>query len=116
MRNYAKVIGCGARSLTAASGQTAASSQLGPHKILAVPGPRQSSKAHLFGPAELFALDFFDRLWEQYRERVSYVRTYEEVIQKHGAKFVNDHIALRTIACQVCMIDVNFAVFEIHRH
>jgi len=92
--NLRSVIGSGAKNFSAAPGQ------LGPHKILAVPGPRQSSKAHLFGPVELFALDFFDRLWEQYRKRVSYVRTYEDVIQKHGATFVNDHIALRTIACQ----------------
>ena len=76
-------------------------SVVGPHLALASPGPRQSSKAHLFGPSEMFTLELFDRLWDQYRQRVSYVRKYEEVISQHGATFFNDHIALRTIAVQV---------------
>ena len=42
----------------------------------------------------------FDRLWEGYRDRVSYVRDYERVIAAAGATFVNDHIAFRTIASQ----------------
>jgi hypothetical protein len=49
---------------------------------------------------ERFAARLFDELWVRYRERVSYVRTYEEVIAKHGAAFVNDHIAFRTFATQ----------------
>ena len=68
---------------------------------LAKPGPRQSPKANLFGPGEIFALELFDRLWDQYRQRVSFVRKYEEIINDHGATFFNDHIALRTIAVQV---------------
>jgi hypothetical protein len=104
--NFRLTFGNNARSFSAAPGE------LGPHKILAVPGPRQSSKAHLFGPSELFALDFFDRLWEQYRNRVSYVRTYEDIVQKHGATFVNDHIALRTIACQVFDFGLEFGSFQ----
>jgi hypothetical protein len=47
-----------------------------------------------------FLADVFDRLWQRYRERVKYVRQYEEVVQRHGGKFVNDHIAFRTIAWQ----------------
>ena len=47
-----------------------------------------------------FALDLFDALWTRYRERVSYVQVYEQVVQEAGATFVNDHIAFRTIACQ----------------
>src|SRR4051812_43289632 len=47
-----------------------------------------------------FTLELFDRLWARYRERVSYVQTYEEVIAAHSATFVNDHIAFRTIASQ----------------
>lgn len=49
---------------------------------------------------ERFTARLFDALWVTYRERVSYVRTYEEVIAKHGATFVNDHIAFRTFATQ----------------
>ncbi|HTN04668.1 MAG TPA: DUF1338 domain-containing protein [Planctomycetaceae bacterium] len=43
---------------------------------------------------------FLDRLWRRYRERVPYVRIYEELIASHGGTFVNDHIAFRTLACQ----------------
>jgi hypothetical protein len=41
-----------------------------------------------------------DRLWARYRERVEYVRNYEEVIAAHGGTFVNDHVAFRTLAGQ----------------
>lgn len=41
-----------------------------------------------------------DRLWDRYRQRVEYVRRYEEVVAAHGATFVNDHMAFRTLACQ----------------
>jgi hypothetical protein len=49
---------------------------------------------------ERFCLALFDALWDRYRERVSYVQTYEEVVERAGGTFVNDHIAFRTIACQ----------------
>lgn len=49
---------------------------------------------------ERFCAELFDVLWDRYRHRVSYVRTYEEVIRKAGATFVNDHIAFRTLATQ----------------
>ncbi|MCA9070618.1 MAG: DUF1338 domain-containing protein [Planctomycetaceae bacterium] len=49
---------------------------------------------------EKFTAQLFDELWNDYRSRVSYVRNYEEVIARHGATFVNDHIAFRTFATQ----------------
>ncbi len=61
----------------------------GPHQELA------SDK-----PQEQFLARLLDRLWDGYRSRVCYVRTYEEVVQKFGGTFVNDHIAFRTIASQ----------------
>jgi hypothetical protein len=39
--------------------------------------------------------------WCRYRERVSYVRTYESIVKSQKATFVNDHIAFRSIALQV---------------
>lgn len=49
---------------------------------------------------ERFTLELFDLLWKRYRDRVSYVQTYEEVVSNLGATFVNDHIAFRTWVCQ----------------
>src|SRR3954452_22512628 len=49
---------------------------------------------------EKFCAELFDRLWDTYRRRVSYVQTYEKVIREAGATFVNDHIAFRTFATQ----------------
>lgn len=49
---------------------------------------------------ERFLIDLFDTLWERYRERVEHVRRYEAVVLEHGAVFVNDHIAFRTLAAQ----------------
>jgi len=63
-----------------------------------IPGPHQTIRANL--GREQFALQLFDALWERYRERVSYVRTYESLIRDAGATFVNDHIAFRTLANQ----------------
>ncbi len=62
------------------------------------PGPHQAITAT--SAQERFAARIFDTLWDRYRERVSYVGKYEEVIAAHHAKFVNDHIAFRTIASQ----------------
>jgi hypothetical protein len=63
-----------------------------------VPGPHSAipvSSRH-----ERFVVTLFDRLWERYRQRVSYAAVYEQVVRSHGATFVNDHIAFRTFACQ----------------
>src|SRR6266436_66428 len=51
-------------------------------------------------PKEKFLVELLDTLWERYRGRVSYARRYEEMIEKFGATFLNDHIAFRTIAVQ----------------
>lgn len=61
----------------------------GPHQRIAVDNAR-----------DRFTLALFDRLWEEYRRRVTYVQQYEQVIAQHGGSFVNDHIAFRTIATQ----------------
>ncbi len=37
-----------------------------------------------------------DVLWENYKQRVSYAKTYNEMVDKHGGKMTNDHIAFRT--------------------
>ncbi len=51
-------------------------------------------------PTERWTCDLFDRLWDRYRSRVSYVADYERVVAAAGATFVNDHIAFRTLATQ----------------
>jgi hypothetical protein len=50
--------------------------------------------------AESFLISIFDSMWERYRSRVEHVRRYEEMIDKHGARFLNDHIAFRALALQ----------------
>src|SRR5437879_546820 len=55
---------------------------------------------------ERFLIELFDTLWERYRGRMEYVRTYEKLLAKHKASFVNDHIAFRTIACQNPMLGI----------
>src|SRR5438132_290913 len=62
---------------------------LGPHRAIPVSSAR-----------EKFSAELFDRLWDRYRQRVSFVQTYEKVIREAGATFVNDHIAFRTFATQ----------------
>lgn len=62
------------------------------------PGPHGSIPAT--EPRCRLVLDLFDALWSTYRERVSHVAAYEQVIRQAGATFVNDHIAFRTFACQ----------------
>lgn len=47
-----------------------------------------------------FAATVFDALWEQYRERVSYARVYQELVAAAGGVFENDHVAFRTFAAQ----------------
>src|SRR6478752_1184955 len=62
---------------------------VGPHKAISVSSAR-----------ERFCGELFDTLWDRYRQRVSYVQTYEKVIREAKATFVNDHIAFRTFATQ----------------
>ena len=63
-----------------------------------LPGPHQAIEAR--NARERFTLEWFDRLWDRYRQRVAYVATYERIIQQAGARFFNDHIAFRTFANQ----------------
>lgn len=37
-----------------------------------------------------------DALWQQYIQRVTYAKTYADLVQSKGGKVVNDHIAFRT--------------------
>lgn len=62
---------------------------VGPHAAIAIADDR-----------ERFTAELFDALWSRYRRRVSYVGQYERIVREAGATFVNDHIALRTFACQ----------------
>jgi hypothetical protein len=61
----------------------------GPHAAIPAANDQERCLARLF-----------DRLWVRYRERVEYVRRYEQVVQAAGGAFVNDHIAFRTLAGQ----------------
>lgn len=70
-----------------------------------VSGPHQSAATD--EPCQQFAAALLDRLWERFRERVSYVRDYEQVVERAGATFHNDHIALRTIASQIPLAGIS---------
>jgi hypothetical protein len=63
-----------------------------------VNGPHQAIDTD--NARDRFTLRLFDTLWDQYCDRVEYVRTYAKVVAEAGGQFVNDHIALRTFACQ----------------
>jgi hypothetical protein len=65
------------------------SSVAGPHSVIATADDR-----------ERFTAELFDRFWFRYRRRVSFAAEYERIVREAGATFVNDHIALRTFACQ----------------
>ncbi len=67
----------------------AESTTTGPHQAIATADDR-----------ERFTAELFDVLWSRYRRRVSYAAEYERIVREAGATFVNDHIALRTFACQ----------------
>lgn len=67
-------------------------------------GPHQHIEART--ERERFTLRLFDALWERYRERVPYVGVYERLVATLGARFVNDHIAFRTIALQQPLVGI----------
>ena len=71
---------------------------------IAIHGPHQAIEAR--NQRERFTLALFDRLWEQYRRRVSYVQVYERLVRQADARFVNDHIAFRTFASQAPMAGI----------
>ncbi len=60
---------------------------------------------------ERLLLNLLDVLWERYRRRVEHVRRYEALVERHGATFLNDHVAFRTIAWQ----DPAAGIFQIAR-
>jgi hypothetical protein len=51
-------------------------------------------------PKDRVLIALLDTLWERYRSRVEHARKYEEMVDRLGATFLNDHIAFRTIALQ----------------
>lgn len=51
-------------------------------------------------PKDRVLIALLDTLWERYRSRVEHARRYEEMVDRLGATFLNDHIAFRTIALQ----------------
>ena len=59
-----------------------------------IAGPHQLIQAR--NQSDQFALVLFDLLWDRYRRKVSYVGEYEQMIEREGGTFVNDHIAFRT--------------------
>jgi hypothetical protein len=61
----------------------------GPHRHIRVADDR-----------ERFLIQLFDTLWVRYRSRMEYVRKYEDMVEAHGATFVNDHVAFRAFALQ----------------
>jgi hypothetical protein len=73
-------------------------------KTVVAAGPHQAIAAT--DEREQFTAQLFDRLWDRYRQRVPYVRKYEELVQKSGGRFVNDHIAFRTFACQTPQVGI----------
>ena len=46
--------------------------------------------------AKLITKELLNRLWEKYLTRVSYAKTYADLVTEKGGKIVNDHIAFRT--------------------
>lgn len=62
---------------------------LAPHKDIA---PRSSREEAL--------LELLDRLWDRYRGRVRHARAYEELLERRGGRFRNDHVAFRAVAWQ----------------
>jgi len=47
------------------------------------------------------ALHLWDRLWQQYRARVSYAQIYEQMILQAGGIVANDHIAFRSLRLNI---------------
>ncbi len=70
------------------------------------PSEQPHGRLPLSSTREKFLAALFDRLWDEYRKRVSYVQTYEQIVAQSGATFFNDHIAFRTIASQTPMAGI----------
>jgi hypothetical protein len=54
----------------------------------------------------------WQKLWENYRLRVSYARSYEEMIQEAGGTVINDHIAFRSLHLRVEGRNLGIAYLE----
>jgi hypothetical protein len=65
---------------------------------MALQAPHQNIKVQ--SDKESFLVQLFDTLYTRYRDRMEFVQKYEGVVQSHGATFVNDHIAFRTLAAE----------------
>jgi hypothetical protein len=47
-------------------------------------------------PTEI-AQQLWDLLWQEYRDRLTYARIYQQMIEEAGGSIANDHIAFRTL-------------------
>lgn len=56
---------------------------------------------------ERFLVAFLDELWDRYQQRVPYAAQFAKLVEQAGGKFVNDHIAFRTIAAQSPQTGIN---------
>ena len=54
----------------------------------------------------------WQKLWEDYQMRVSYARTYKEMIHEAGGTVVNDHIAFRSLRLRVEGRNLGIAYLE----
>jgi Domain of unknown function (DUF1338) len=54
----------------------------------------------------------WQKLWEDYRLRVSYARSYEEMILEAGGTVVNDHIAFRSLRLRMGDRSLGIAYLE----
>lgn len=52
------------------------------------------------GTGDRFLAELLDRLWQTYCGRVRFVPIYLDLLTRAGGRFVNDHIAFRTLATQ----------------
>jgi hypothetical protein len=73
-------------------------------QIATEPGPHAGIPTRC--DREALLAQWLDALWDRYRQRVAYAREYQRLLSDHGARFVNDHVAFRTIATQQPMAGI----------
>lgn len=54
----------------------------------------------------------WQRLWEDYQQRVSYARVYEDMIHDAGGIVINDHIAFRSVRLSIEGRNIGIAYLE----
>lgn len=54
----------------------------------------------------------WQKLWEDYQQRVSYARIYQEMIHEAGGTVVNDHIAFRSLRLSIDSRSLGIAYLE----